>query len=146
MADQEIIIDFASDVDKRRFWALLRSLDGKWRFTFCRFRKRRTNRQNRYYWPCFVMPLAAFLREQEEFTDIDAHELLKHKFLRATKINPKTGEPYDYTRRSRDLSTAEFNDYLDRCAAWLADTFDIVVPSPDEYHEKETEQVAGKAA
>jgi hypothetical protein len=136
MAKQEIIVDFSSQDSKARLWSVLRSCRGKVRVEMCQHRPRRTDRQNRYYWPCFVMPFCAFLKEQgDAVTDTDAHEVLKGQFLRDTKTIK--GRKVEYVRSTTKLSTSEFNEYLDQCAAFLASYCDIIVPSPDLYHERE---------
>lgn len=115
----------------------LRDMRGRWRFDVVRYRPRRSDRQNRYYHPCIVSPFGELLREAgNDYTNEDAHELLKHKFLRGEWINEKTGEVCTYTRSTTKLDTAEFNDYLDRCAAWLAE-LGVEVPDPSGYHERD---------
>lgn len=137
MAEQEFLVDFTSDLSKRRLWGFLRRLTGEWRFTVCRYRKRRSDRQNRYYWPVFVGSFARFLRDQgENVTDLEAHEMLKHRHLKTTKVCKSTGEAFDYVRSTTELTTAEFNEYLDRCAVFLAEYCGIVLPDPSDYHEK----------
>lgn len=132
----EAIIDMSNARESSQFLNGLRRLRGKHRFEFVRYRPRRSDRQNKYYWPCFVVPFADFLRDQgEQVTDLQAHELLKHKFLRQTVVDKRTGEAMDYTRSTTELDTAEFNRFLDDCAAWLADMFGIIVPEPDAYRE-----------
>ena len=109
---------------------------GMWRIDVTRYRPRRSDRQNRFYWPCCVKPFGEFLREQgEAVTDQDAHAILKHKFLRKTV--EAGGERVDITRSTTDLDTAEFNEYLDACAAWLADMFGFAMPDPADYHERD---------
>lgn len=125
----EQIVNFSEPRERAAFVSATNKLTGTHRITIKAHRKRRSDRQNRYYFPCFVAPFAQFLRDQgQSITDLDAHEILKFKFLRATCINPETGEAFDYTRSSTDLTTLEFYDYLERVAAWLADEFHIVVP------------------
>ena len=135
----ELIVDMSSDREKRLIVDKVRTLQGVWRIAFTRHRPRRTDRQNRYYWPCFVQPFAEFLREQgEEMTDDGAHMLMRAKFLHQTVKDRRTGKMIGATIRSTtELTTVEFNDYLDRCAHWLLDMFRIEVPDPDIYHERE---------
>lgn len=137
----EMTVDMSNAKQAAMFLNGLRRLRGVYRFEFVKFRPRRSDRQNRYYWPCFVKPFADFLRDQgETTTDDEAHELLKYKFLRRSKVNPTTGEVIEYVASTTSLDTAEFNEYLDQCAAWLADMFGIIVPEPEAYHEKDSEQ------
>ena len=133
----DIVIDFSDDAERQMLWPKLRGLRGKNRITIQKYRKRRTDRQNRFYWPCFVHPLGEFLREQgEDLTDEDAHEILKLKFLRVVDNDDRAGE-LQCTRSTTKLDVAEFNDYLDRCAMWLNEMFGIIVPDPSIYHFKE---------
>ena len=120
------------------FFNKLRELKGVHRFEVRSHRPRRSDRQNRYYWPCFVHEFGEFLRNQgEELTDDHAHELLKHRFLQRSVTDRKTGELLEYSESTTKLDTKEFNAYLDRCAFWLVDMFDIIVPDPADYYEKD---------
>jgi hypothetical protein len=121
----------------------LRELQGMHRISVCKHRRRRTDRQNRYYWPCFVQPFAEQLQAQgEAISDDDAHEILKTRFLRKSVIDLKTGEAFEYVRSTTELNTAEFNQYLDQCAAFLADYFNLQIPEPSIYREQEETAVA----
>jgi hypothetical protein len=130
----ELIADL-NDARKRTAIARrINDLRGVYRIEVTRYRPRRSDRQNRYMWPCMVQPFAQFLRDQgEEYTDQQAHELLKAKFLRKT-VEIK-GERLDVVGSTTELDTSQFNEYLDKVAAWLADMFDIIVPEPSEYRE-----------
>ena len=143
----EYIVNFSEPRELETFLAELRGLKGKHRIEICQHRPRRSDRQNRWYWPCFVKKLGEYLREQgfmvedeigaHLITDRETHEYLKRKFLLKTIIDPKTGEVIDDTTLSTtELSTVGFNEYLDNCAMWLAG-FGIVVPDPGIYHEKQ---------
>lgn len=138
---QQIIVDFSSQHSKGRLWNVLRNLEGKWRFDYCRYRLRRSDPQNRYYWGVIVKLFATFLRGQgESYTDHDAHEVLKFKFLKFSIVNESTGELIGESSKSTaTLKTSEFNDYIEKCVAWLADQFGIICPDPNDY------QAAGKA-
>lgn len=135
----EHFVNFHDQRQKHLFIAQIRELDGPHRVTVVKMRKRRSDRQNRYYWPCFVQIFGDYLRAQgEHYTDQHIHEMFKLKFLRKSHINKETGEVIaDYTLSTTELNTKEFNEYLDSIAAWLAQTFQIVVPEASEYHEQE---------
>lgn len=104
------------------------------RATFVKYRKRRTDAQNRLYWVAVVPELGRFLRNQgETYTDEDAHELLKAKFLRETVVNKETGEPIGVVIKSTTkLDTEQFSEYIEKCVAWLADMFHIQCVMPNE--------------
>ena len=131
----ELVANLDDAVVRNKIASRIVQLRGMYRIEVTRYRPRRSDRQNRYYWPVFVKSFAELLRDQgESVTDGEAHEYLKHKFLRKTIT--AGGERQDITRSTTDLTTAEFNIYLDQCAAWLTDMFGIVLPAPGEYREK----------
>jgi hypothetical protein len=151
MSTTSLIVDLKIGRERNLLWDLLRRLRDagkKVRVTVSEYRKRRTDRQNRFYWPCFVVPFAEWLRAQEQtgplgslITDQEAHELLKFRFLRVTKYNPKTGEVLgDLVGSTTDLSTAGFNEYLDRCNNWLSKYCGFPHIEPKHYHEREEEK------
>jgi hypothetical protein len=83
----------------------------------------------------FVSSLADYMRAQgEEISELDAHEILKQRFLRKGVLNKATGEVMEMVRSTTELDTAEFNQYLDSCAAFLRE-MGITVPDPMDYHE-----------
>lgn len=128
------IIDMDNSEARCRFLNKLRVLRGRWRFEFIRYRPRRSDRQNAFYWSCFVQPFAVWLREQgNDVTEDQAHDILKHKFLRVeTRIG---GEVVSRTRSTTELDTSGFNEYLDNCANWLAEFCGVIVPEPNEYRD-----------
>ena len=125
----EYFVDFDQDKDRNVFAAALRRLRGMYRIEVTKYRPRRTDQQNRRYWPAIVAPFADWLREQgNEFTNLQAHELLKYRFLRKTFVDTKTGEALDYTRSTTELDTAEFKHFMDAAENWLAEFCGIIVP------------------
>ena len=140
----ERVIDFDKPTERARVAAGVQKLRGRWRLMFVRFRPRRSDRQNRYYWPCFVDPYARLLTEYagETILPDEAHDDLKRRFLLRRVANRETGEVIIETARSTTkLTTVEFNHYLDQCAAFLA-SIGIVVPEPSEYHERDDKEAA----
>lgn len=135
----ELTVNMSNPPEKHQLLERLRSLQGEYRVDILRHRKRRSDRQNRYYWPCFVQVFGDFLRAQgEEITDDEVHTLFKAKFLRTTVVNRDTGEVVGQKIRSTtDLDTEEFNDYLENVAKWLAENVGIIVPPPDVYRVSE---------
>ena len=133
----DLVVDFDDEAERKHLWEALRGLRGKNRITVKKYRPRRTDRQNRYYWPAFVHPFGQFLRDQgEEITDDDAHEILKMKFLRIVVQDAKAG-PLECGRSTTALDVDEFNEYLDRCSHFLNEMFGIVTPEPEVYRTKQ---------
>jgi hypothetical protein len=106
------------------------------RIEICDYRPRRTDRQNRLYWPTRVKPFADWLGEQYGVPpDEDrAHRIFKDTFLRVPECNPMTGEtmfdlngdPMMRTRSTRQLNTEEFSMYLDQCDNLLEELCGII--------------------
>ncbi len=146
----EYIVNMSASNEATGFLNRLRRLRGVHRIDVVKHRARRSDRQNAWYWPCFVHEFGEYLRNQgENVTDEDCHEMLKFKFLQRSMPIPFDSDsafskdlaviakPLQYTASTTALSIDEFNDYLDHCAHWLEDMFGIVIPEPEAYHVKD---------
>lgn len=89
-----------------------------------RYRSKRSNEANRYYWGCVV----ALMAEEFGYTKDELHEVLAMKFLRIEDC-PITGVPR--RKRTPNCDTKEFSEYVDACIR-LAAEHGIHVPAPDE--------------
>ena len=133
---RDFVIDMSDWQQKAMVLEKIRGLQGMYLFNIKQHRKRRSGRQNRWYFSCFVQPFADFLRGQGYgVSDHDAHVILKERFLKRSLVNEKTGEVLEYTKSTADLDTQEFNEYLDACRVFLQDYAGIQVPDPSIYHE-----------
>lgn len=141
-----------SDPDiKRRFLIWAGRLTGDYELDIQPRRATRSNRQLRWWWPCVVGPFYEFLREQD--WDItcadDAHDLLREKFLRVPAAHDlNTGEVLAWrTKRTKELDTAEFAEFAEKCRDWLVTQFGIVTmdPDPEWSTESEPKQAASAA-
>lgn len=137
---EDFIINFADENEKKALWRFLEGCEGRWRFEVCRCRPRRTDAQNRYYHAVIVKHLSDFLRDQGDFKNAEiAHEILKTVHLQVP-ITTKDGEVICYaTGSTAKLTTTEFIEYNERCIAWLAEMFHIVVPDPGQYYSKDAD-------
>jgi hypothetical protein len=133
------VIDFDEPREKAAYIHHVRTLTGRVRVEETRYRPRRSDRQNRYYWPCFVEPFSDWLAVEwgAPVTPEHAHAILKTRYLTARVTNPDTGESLEYVRSTTELDTAEFNQYLDNVASFLAETCGFEVPEPSIYHERD---------
>ncbi len=131
--------------DKQKLLESVRSLAGEHRVEITRWRPRRSDRQNRFYWPCFVQQFSDWLSAEWErgVHEDEAHSILKDRFLRVpvTTADGETvfdvaGDPVMRTRSTTELTTTEFNLYLDCCAEFLREWCKITVPDPCTYHER----------
>jgi hypothetical protein len=136
----ELVLDMSNPREKTMLLNQIRNLLGWHRFDILKYRRRRTDAQNRYYWPCFVGPFADMLRGQgEAVSELEAHEILKQRFLRKAVINQGTGEVLEYVRSTTELDVSEFNQYLDQCAGFLRE-LGVEVPDPSVYKQDEPDE------
>lgn len=131
---------------KRRLMEHISTLKGLHDITIKPRRITRTLNQNSYYWIAVVTIFAHWLREQygdPSITLEDAHDVLKRQILgvRSKEIGKDTIE---IPASTRVLDKIEFADYIDQCAAWLADFCGLVViDSKLFFDEKEQLRKAG---
>lgn len=119
------------DIDtKRRLMSKIQRLTGLWEITLQPRRRTRTLNQNAYYFAAFVTPFREWINENwgESFDLDQAHTQLKIAVLGMDeKVNTQTGEIIELVPTSRFKDTAEFSDYLEKAAEFLARTCNIVV-------------------
>jgi hypothetical protein len=138
-------INLSDQNAKRLLLDAIRAMSGEHRVEIVLYRPRRSDRQNKFYWPCFVEPFADWLSEQrgKQVDPQIAHEIFKQTFLRVcvgdadgVQLFDKAGEPLMRTRSTTELNTARFNEYLDQCAALLVELGALrEMPEPSTYHE-----------
>ena len=133
-----------SDVrQKRALMERIQKLSGLYEVALKPRKLTRTLNQNAYYFAAVVQPFRDWLREQYGDPEIDldqAHEMLKVKILGMNEtLVDSTGEVLMLIPRSKTLDTWEFAQYIEKCAAWLAEFAGIVViPSEMFYEAKES--------
>jgi hypothetical protein len=104
------------------------SLDKAWTLTVVPFKKKRSNAQNRWYWGVAIKEIADHTGHEAN----DLHEwLLGHKFgwetyevMGSTKKRP--------SRRSSDMTTAEFAAWGDWVISWAASELGLLINAPGE--------------
>jgi ligand-binding sensor domain-containing protein len=138
----ELVIDFDDVGEKREFMTRVGRAKGKWRIRLNRARPGMTYQQQKYYFAAHVTLLHQFLTEREwKGTKDELHEMLKHKFLRRSVVDPKSGKVLGYvTGSTQKLSSIAMADFMENVAQWLAEQFNIVVPPPDVYHQAPQEK------
>lgn len=95
--------------------------EGKYVLSIRKVRKKRSLPQNAYYHGVVVKALA----EQSGYDTTELHEHLKYRYLRTEKpIRVKS---------TKELSTIEFGEYLDKCIRLCAE-LGLYIMSPEEYY------------
>lgn len=140
MSRKESLILNMDDLNiKRQLMSKIGTLKGVWELSLKPRRLNRSLDQNSYYWVAVVTPFVEWLREEwgDNIEPEQAHEMLKAKIL-GVKYKEIAGEAITLIPSSRKLDTAEFSDYIERCARWLAEFCSIVVvPSEIFFIQKE---------
>lgn len=97
---------------------------------------RRSNEFNNYYWGVVVAMIVERLRGLGHDVDRDlTHEFLKGRFLYSELTDPSTGEVLKIPKKTSELATEEFKDYLEHVKQFAAETLDLYIPDPNEQLE-----------
>lgn len=110
--------------NKALFNACVRKFEGKrLRVILKKYKTIRSLAQNRYYWKIVVSLMAKEWKCEEE----QAHEALKSEF------NPDVNAecPFKVGKTTTNLSTTEFNIYLERIAIYASEQ-GILIPTPED--------------
>ena len=130
------IYDFDIDSDRLRCLRVLDGLKGKWRIDFKRYRPRRSDAQNAYYWGVMIPHVKEGLAEAwgESLSSDEVHEYLKSLFLTKPIVNRRSGELVG-TRpgSSSKLDVGEFIEYSDKVILWAAEYLGVEIPSPSRH-------------
>ena len=102
--------------------------DGEYRIEICKWRNKRSDLQNKYYWGG-VIPILSEELGYENYEKEELHEILKAKFLKDFKNVGK--ERIDYSKSTTLLSTKEFMEYVDKIIRWAAQELNIYIPDPE---------------
>jgi len=97
--------------------------------------KKRSNNQNRYWWGIVVPMVREGLRDMgydDVKTNEDAHEILKHLFLKKKVESSSNGDIIEVTGNTSKLSTVEFNLLIDEVIKWAATYLNIQILFPNE--------------
>lgn len=114
-------------VNRSRLAADIRRMsDGPVLVTIAAPESMRSIQANRYYFGRVVRTIGDELGYADPE---DAHEAIAFKFLRV-EDDPITGSPR--RRRTRDMTSSEFSDYVTRVITWAETEMEIRIPRPGE--------------
>ena len=113
---------------------VIQSLEGKdIIITIEKKKKKRSNPQNAYYWSV-VLPMmqTGFYNNLGEHVGIqEAHEFLKGRFLFREVVNQELGEVIKLSKSTTELSTIEWETYMDQIRAFATEFLNITIPLPN---------------
>lgn len=108
--------------------------DGKYLVRIDAFKKR-TLSQNAYYHGVVVPMVKDGLRDigySEVKTNEDAHEILKHLFLKKKLTNENNGDEIIIAGSTANLKTVDFNAFLEDVWQWAATYLNVQIPQPNQ--------------
>jgi hypothetical protein len=135
-----LIVNLSDPAVKRELMIQIGRLSGLHEILIRPRKRTRTLDQNAYYFAAVVAPFTEWLREVYGDRQIDkeqAHEMLKVKILGSNDwlLPNSESEKLLILPRSKTLTTDEFSDYIEKCAAWLAEFCEIVVVPSELFYE-----------
>lgn len=120
--------------DRRSFDDQVRRMDERWMLEISvkRLRATRSIQANRYY---FGVVIAA-ISDATGYHPDETHDLMKMLHLpKELAICDSNGEivgEYVMGGSTRNLTTTEFYEYVERVRQWAAETLDVYTPDPGE--------------
>lgn len=113
---------------------ILRTMQGKnVRLSVQEIKRRRSDKQNRYYWGC-VLPIVheMFLDAGNVMDADEVHVFLKQHIGKLTKtVSDPKGRMGKVVRSSTELTTEEWERFMEAVRAWAAE-FSVSIPLPNE--------------
>lgn len=106
--------------------------NGLYEIEIRRKRSKRSVFQNRYYFGvCVAMIRDRFKELGHEVDSEMTHEFLKARYLYTEIVDENSGEIYKLPKSSKDLTKAEFMDFIAQVQKFAAETLDTVIPDPN---------------
>jgi hypothetical protein len=98
---------------------------------------KRSSPQNRYYWGAMLPIVKDGLKELGiDMSKEQTHEMLKYKFIKREFIT-SNGDILQIIGSTTELSTKEFNEYIESIQIWSAEYLNVNIPDPNEQTEIE---------
>lgn len=125
----DLLIDFNNQEDKKKLHYVLQNLKKvRYKIKIEKYSPKRSISQNEYYWGCVIKYLCA----ECGYTKDEMHQELTNQFLSYEKVNPKTGELRKFTKSTTELTTIEFEEYLENVRKLAIEFYDCLIPLPNE--------------
>lgn len=116
--------------------AMLLFGDQPFQITLERKVKKRSSKQNAYYFGCCLPAVIDALVEngypRSELNQEVVHEMLKIKFLTVDLVSEQTGEVLTIVKSTTELSTTDFMNFIDDIVRWSANILHYEIKLPNE--------------
>jgi len=123
-----IFCDFRKKESKEKLFKYLKTLENVYKLEIKRDKDKRSYSQNRYYHGVVVKMLGDELGN----FPTEMHEILKSLFLQYDAVIGKTGEVVRVVKSTTELTTIEFEEYLEKCRIFALTNLGIRIPLPNE--------------
>ena len=114
---------------------VLQSFEGKTlQLTIERFRNKRSNSQNKYYWGLIIPIWRELIKNEwgEVWSKEDTHEFLKMNFGFEEVVDINTGEVLRKPQSTTVKTTTEMEEYHEICRQKAHEMFGAMIPLPNE--------------
>ncbi len=117
--------------NRRIFDADLLKIKGEVNITVQATGKKRTSKQNRYYWGVVVKIIREGLLDiGYDLNDDDVHEFLKSKFNPTSIIFELTGEEFTFGASTTKMNTKAFKEYIEKIQLFGSQYLSVFIPDP----------------
>lgn len=99
-------------------------------------KRKRSNPQNQFYWGVVVVLITNYIVDAGNvWTREDTHLCLRGMFLKTAVLVNESGECIERIRSTTELSTIEWEEYIEQIRAWAASSLGAIIPMPNEQIE-----------
>lgn len=102
-----------------------------------KYRKTRSNKQNRFYWGNFMQEQIECFKERwgETYRKEQVHEWNKANFWAEDHVDENTGEVVKMPASSTDYSTTEWEEKMEIIRQWFRQVMEWELPFPEQQTE-----------
>ncbi len=97
-------------------------------------KKKRSNNQNAFYHAVVIPIMMDAFKDAwgEYYSSVEVHEALKAKYCFKEQVNENTGEILQIPSSTTNLSTIEWEEYINKIRAFAFEWFNVTIPMPNE--------------
>lgn len=127
-------INFQSEWNEARFREFCKNHEGK--ILRIELSKNAVSEKIRgYYFGAVIPTVKASVKDWENISSEDVHEILKKLFNYFDALNPITKriERFGRSAMGDESNSVRAMDFLEKIRVWLAEDFGVEMPNPEEY-------------
>lgn len=112
---------------------------GRYKIIIEKLYRKRSNPQNAYLWGVVYKELIIAFQNagwREIKTDSQVHDFCKDRFLKIDTYNDISGDKWQIIRSTTELTTTEFNEYIEDIRYFASEFLGHSIPEPNELMEE----------